>query len=196
MSKGFSVHCPVKNVGFLGCTVIHSFALACSVCNLQVCSAVCMNTVTQRCTMFTINKPMYKHAQINNRHIINLIKGLHISYGHDQCFYAPRRYPKCRTCPFPKNTKARVSLNFLDCVEAVEWWMKAGDTLILQKKLCFYLVRFFMEQYSFLTNRKCQTIAFLIPQYIGSTSKTYHRNYSLVTVYSLVALHIEISSSM
>lgn len=38
----------------------------------------------------------------------------------------------------PENIKAHVSLNFLDCVEAVEWWMKAGDTLSLQCSYCVF----------------------------------------------------------
>lgn len=74
-----------------------------------------------------------------------------------------------------------------------ESWRHAKFAMQL---LCFYLVRFFMEQYRFLTNGKCQTIAFLIPQYTGNTSKTYYKNYTLVAVYSLVAMHIYISSSM
>lgn len=170
MWKGVSVHCTVKNIGLLGCTLIHSFALACSVCDLQGCSAVCMNTVTRRCTMFTRNKPIQTcttQGSAHNHSSNGITHRLWIWSMFTLPFNTPSAEPAHRT----ENIEACVS-QFVglhqSSSEALlamnDWWQLVKDKFSHDIE-CPYLVHFFTEHAMFSTNRKCHTIPFCLLTY-------------------------------
>lgn len=99
--------------------------------NTLICTGVlCMQPASLQCSLYEYGYTemydvaretcRYKHAQINNRHIISLVKGLHISYEHDQCFMPPIHTLSVEPAHSRKNGKARASLKFWDCVKAVK----------------------------------------------------------------------------